>query len=199
MPPLDTDVQTELLAALGATATGEDLIQAASQLAARGAIGITVTGDALAVAASAAAARTALGATTIGGGIFTAADAAAVLTLIGGASTSDLPDLTVATQNLQTGTAYTLALVDAGADVSMANSSANTVTLPADATVPIPVGSFGAVFMDGAGATTLTGATDVTVNGSLAGSVTIAARYQGVTWRKTAANTFRVSGAIEVA
>ncbi len=96
-------------------------------------------------------------------------------------------------QNAQTGAAYTLGAGDAGCGVTMASDAANTVTIPAgDA---IPVGAVINVVQTGAGATTVTGAAGVSVNGATAGSVTIAARWQGVSLWKVGADAWVASGA----
>lgn len=97
-------------------------------------------------------------------------------------------------RNAQTGTAYTLAAGDAGLGVTMNNASANTVTIPAGAT--LPVGAVVNVVQIGAGATTITGDTGVTVNGTSEGSVAISARWQGVSLWKVAADEWVASGAL---
>lgn len=96
--------------------------------------------------------------------------------------------------NAQTGTTYTLVLTDQA--VTMDNASANTLTVPANAAVAFPVGSIVNVVQKGAGATTITGDTGVTVNGASAGSVSIAAQWQGVSLWKVAADEWIVSGAL---
>lgn len=104
--------------------------------------------------------------------------------------------LETTTINAQTGTTYTLVIGDRGQTVTMDNASANTVTIPTNASVAFDVGSVVVVVMKGAGATTITGATGVTVNGVSAGSVTISAQYQGVSLLKVATDTWIASGAI---
>lgn len=100
------------------------------------------------------------------------------------------------TLNAQTGTTYTLALTDRGQTVTMDNAAANTVTIPANASAAFDIGSVVTVIMKGAGTTTITGATGVTVNGSSAGSVSISAQYQGVSLLKTGTNEWIASGAL---
>ena len=96
-------------------------------------------------------------------------------------------------RNAQTGTAYVLTGADAGRGVTMTNAAANTVTIPAgDA---IAVGAVINVIRTGAGATTVAGAAGVTVNGTAAGSIAIAAQWQGVSLWKTGADEWVVSGA----
>ncbi len=71
--------------------------------------------------------------------------------------------------NAQTGTAYTLALTDAPAAngyqgiVTMDNASANTVTVPPNSSVPLPVGAQIPVIQLGAGQTAVAAGAGVTV------------------------------------
>jgi hypothetical protein len=98
--------------------------------------------------------------------------------------------------NAQTGTTYTLVLGDAGKVVTMSNASANTLTIPTNASVAYDVGTVINVMMIGAGTTTIAGDTGVTVNGTSAGSVDVSAQYQGVALLKIATDSWAVSGAI---
>jgi hypothetical protein len=79
----------------------------------------------------------------------------------------------VKSMNTQTGTAYTLAIGDIENIVTMDNASANTVTIPANSAVAFPVGIEIPVYQKGAGQTTVTGDTGVTVNGVSAGGATV--------------------------
>jgi hypothetical protein len=98
--------------------------------------------------------------------------------------------------NAQTGTSYTLVLGDAGKIVTMTNASANTLTIPTNASVAYATGTVLNVIMGGAGTTSITGDTGVTVNGISAGSGDISAQYQGVALIKTGTDTWIASGAI---
>jgi len=100
------------------------------------------------------------------------------------------------TSNDQTGTAYTLVLSDAGKTVYMNNASANTLTIPTNASVAFPSDTVINIVMEGAGATTVTGDTGVTVNGVSAGSGAINTQYQGVTLQKRSTDTWIASGDI---
>lgn len=100
------------------------------------------------------------------------------------------------TVNAQTGTTYTLALTDAGDVVTMSNASANVLTIPANASVAFAVGTQIDVVMLGAGTTSITGDTGVTVNGVSAGSGDIGAQYGAVTLLKLATDTWLVTGNI---
>jgi hypothetical protein len=98
--------------------------------------------------------------------------------------------------NAQTGTTYTLVLADRGQTVTMSNASANTLTIPANASVAFDVGTVINVIQLGAGATTIEGDTGVTVNGVSAGSGAINNQYQGVSLLKIATDTWIASGDI---
>lgn len=98
--------------------------------------------------------------------------------------------------NAQTGTSYTLVLGDAGKEVTMTNASANTLTIPANASVAFPTGTVINVSMLGAGTTTIAGDTGVTVNGVSAGSGDIQTQYQGVQLLKIATDTWVARGDI---
>ena len=98
--------------------------------------------------------------------------------------------------NAQTGTTYTLVLADRGLTITMDNGSANTLTIPANASVAFDVGTVINVIQIGAGVTTIEGDTGVTVNGVSAGSGDINTRYQGVSLLKVATDTWIASGDI---
>jgi hypothetical protein len=101
--------------------------------------------------------------------------------------------------NAQTGASYTLALTDAGGIVTMTNASANTLSVPTNASVAFTVGEIVNIVQGGAGVTTITGDTGVTINGVSAGSVSINTQYQGASLLKTATNTWIVSGDVGAA
>jgi hypothetical protein len=100
--------------------------------------------------------------------------------------------------NAQTGTSYTLALTDAGDVVTMSNASANTLTIPTNASVAFDVGTQIDVAQLGAGATTITASSGVTLNGVASPTTggAIGARYGSVTLLKLATNTWLVTGNI---
>jgi hypothetical protein len=102
----------------------------------------------------------------------------------------------IAVVNDQSGTTYTLVLDDAGYAVDMSNASANTVTIPTNASVAFPVGATITINQLGAGTTTIEGDTGVTVNGTSGGSVDINNQYSGCVIRKTATNTWIAQGDI---
>lgn len=97
--------------------------------------------------------------------------------------------------NTQTGTSYTLAAGDADNIVEMNNASANTVTIPTNASVPFPIGTIITITQLGAGATTVQGDTGVTVNGTSAGSAALSAQYDGVSLYKRDTDVWIMQGA----
>lgn len=107
----------------------------------------------------------------------------------------DRASIAAGTDNNQTGTSYTLVLTDADLKtVWMNNASANTLTVPTNASVAFPVGTKIQVIMEGAGATSITGDTGVTVNGTSGGTVTINNQYSGAMLSKRATDTWIVTG-----
>ena len=82
---------------------------------------------------------------------------------------------------------YTLVLTDAAKLVTMSVSTANVLTIPTYASVAFPVGSWIDIQQIGAGVTTVTGATGVTVNGTSAGTYALT-QWQRVTLINTANN-----------
>ena len=99
--------------------------------------------------------------------------------------------------NAQTGTTYTGVLGDDGKKITMSNASANTFTIPTNASVAYPVGTILSVTQLGAGITTIEGDTGVTLNGVVAGSGAINDQYSGVTLLKIATDTWIAEGNIE--
>lgn len=102
----------------------------------------------------------------------------------------------IVTPNIQSGLAYTLTLADRGQPVDMTNAAANVVTIPDNATTAFEVGSVIGITQLGAGQTTITGDTGVTLNGSVAGSVAVNIQRGGVALRKIATDEWIAQGAI---
>ena len=67
------------------------------------------------------------------------------------------------TENAQTGTSYTLVLSDGGKLVSMNNASANTLTVPPNSSVAFPIGTQISLLQYGAGQTTVSAGSGVTI------------------------------------
>jgi hypothetical protein len=97
--------------------------------------------------------------------------------------------------NTQTGTAYTLALTDYSSAlmVEMNNASANTVTIPTNATVAFPVGATIPIRQYGAGQTTIVAASGVTLRNAHATSK-IAAQYGSVCLHQRATDEWVIEG-----
>lgn len=96
------------------------------------------------------------------------------------------------TLNAQTGS-YTLVLADAGKIVTMNVASANTVTVPPNASVAFPVGTNVTVIQTGAGQTTLTAGSGVTVN-AFASDLLLSGQYAAATLVKTATDVWVAFG-----
>lgn len=99
----------------------------------------------------------------------------------------------ITSKNAQVGTAYTLALSDAGKVVEMDNASANTVTVPPNSSVAFPVGAQIRVLQTGAGQTTLAAGAGVTVN-SKNSHLKLSAQWGLATLIKRATDTWVVVG-----
>lgn len=124
--------------------------------------------------------------------------------LIFDSAASDAPKTTPVSQfskkavevNPQTGTTYTLVLGDQSKVVTMNNAGANTLTIPTNASVAFPTGSVIVVQQIGAGATSIAGATGVTLNGVSAGTGALSAQWSSVSLLKTATDTWLAMGDI---
>jgi len=104
------------------------------------------------------------------------------------------------TVNTQTGTTYTAVKADGlNAIVTMDNASANTFSIPTDATYAFPTGTTLLVYQKGAGVTTIQAVTSGTTTVVSAGAVAAApvlARYKSAACIKIAANSWIVVGAV---
>lgn len=109
------------------------------------------------------------------------------------------PMLTYSINN-QTGTTYQPILTDASAIITMSNTSANTVTIPTDATLNFAIGSVLTVFSINTGPTTISAVTPVTtIISSTAATATapkLRIRFSSATAVKVAANLWYVAGDI---
>lgn len=92
----------------------------------------------------------------------------------------------------QSGTSYTLALIDAGTCVEMTSSSANTVTVPTNASVAFPVYTAIRICQYGTGQTTIAAASGVTID--TPSSLLLRTRFSEVLLRQRAANEWVISG-----
>jgi hypothetical protein len=104
------------------------------------------------------------------------------------------------TVNAQTGTTYTAVKADGlNAIVTMDNASANTFSIPTDATYAFPTGTTLLVYQKGVGVTTIQAVTSGTTTVVSAGAVAAApvlARYKSAACIKIAANSWIVVGGI---
>lgn len=102
--------------------------------------------------------------------------------------------------NAQTGATYTVVLADGlNKVVTMDNASANTLSIPTDASVAFPIGTVLNVYCKGAGTTTITavtpGTTTITSAGAVAASPTVSTK-KAASCVKIAANSWIVVGGI---
>lgn len=110
-------------------------------------------------------------------------------------SSNNFATLTIST-NAQTGTYYTLSASDSGKIIEMNNASANFVTIPLNSTVPFPIGTQIEIVQTGAGATSASIVSGVTLN-SEAGKRTINAQWQGASLIKRGTDSWIMMGAIK--
>jgi hypothetical protein len=88
---------------------------------------------------------------------------------------------------------YTLVISDVGKIVEISNASANTLTVPLDATVNFPVGTQLTILQTNTGQTTITpGTVGVTINGTP--GLKLRTQWSSATLIKRAANTWVAIG-----
>lgn len=119
------------------------------------------------------------------------------LNIIGG-SVSPSTALTI---NAQTGTTYTFVLTDANNTlVTASNGSAQTYSIPTNATTAFPVGCQINIISIGAGTVTIqatsSGTTTVLSNGATAAAPKLRTQYSSASLIKVAADTWYVIGDI---
>jgi hypothetical protein len=100
---------------------------------------------------------------------------------------------TTVTQNLQSGTTYTVVLTDAGKVVEMANAALNTLTVPPNSTAAYPVGTFLHVRQGGVGQTVIAPGAGVTLR-SRGGALKLTGQWSEATLTKRAADEWVVTG-----
>jgi len=100
----------------------------------------------------------------------------------------------VAVVNTVAATSYTLDSTDIGKSIDMTSASSNTVTIPPDSDYSFEIGTVMNINQLGAGTTTISSDSAVTVNGSAPSSTVINTQYSGVMIRKTAADTWLAQG-----
>lgn len=102
------------------------------------------------------------------------------------------PTITVATTT--SSASYTLLLTDGGKVVEMTSASANTLTIPLNASAAFAVGTSIFVLQAGAGQTTIAGAAGVTVNSYV--GLKLIGQWAGCTLIKRATNTWVAVGGL---
>ena len=95
-----------------------------------------------------------------------------------------------------TSTALNSALIHEGGVVTMNNASANVFTIEPNATIAHSTGAQIDVIQLGAGVTSITGDTGVTLNGVSAGTGAMTAQYGAVTLLRISSDVWTASGAI---
>lgn len=167
---------------------------------------MTTAGDIIIGGASGAATRLAAGTDgyvlklSSGAPVWAAESAGSVDSVNGatGTVTLDAADVPAAI-NAQTGTTYTLVLSDASKVITMNNASANTLTIPPNASVAIPIGHFVEIWQTGAGQTTIAEGSGVTINYNSALTLSLAGQHSGCSLRKIDTNTWQLTGDMEAA
>ena len=89
---------------------------------------------------------------------------------------------------------YQLVAGDAGKFITMTKGTANTLTVPKDATVNFAIGTYVTVYQGGAGTTTLAPEDGAITINSLAGNLDISGQYGVAKLHKIAANTWCAYG-----
>jgi hypothetical protein len=100
--------------------------------------------------------------------------------------------LPLLTQNAQTGTTYTFVLADGSKLVEFSNTSAITVTVPANSSVAYPIGSQIMILQTNTGQVTVAGAGGVTVNSNP--GLKLRAQWSSATLIKRATDTWVLVG-----
>jgi hypothetical protein len=104
------------------------------------------------------------------------------------------------TFDAQTGTTYTTVLDDNGQVVTMNNASANTLSIPTNASVAYPIGTQINILQIGAGQTTIqavtSGTTTILSTGATAAQPKLRARYSAATCVKAGTDLWYVFGDI---
>ncbi|WP_164738212.1 DUF2793 domain-containing protein [Frigidibacter oleivorans] len=95
-----------------------------------------------------------------------------------------------------TATSHTLEAVDLGSILETTGSSAVTVTIPPEATVPFEIGSLINVTQVGAGIATVAAAAGVSLNGVVGGSVALDGQWSGAALVKRGADAWIIQGAL---
>ncbi|MCC5989489.1 MAG: DUF2793 domain-containing protein [Pararhodobacter sp.] len=95
-----------------------------------------------------------------------------------------------------TATAHTLEVIDTGCIIETTGSSAVTITIPPEASVPFEIGALINVTQVGAGIATVAAATGVSLNGVSGGSIALDGQWSGVALVKRGADAWVIQGAL---
>jgi len=95
-----------------------------------------------------------------------------------------------------TGINHTLEAIDLGCILETTGSSAVTVTIPAEATVPFETGTLINITQIGAGVATIAAADGVSLNGITGGSVALGGQWSGAALTKRGADAWVIQGAL---
>lgn len=95
-----------------------------------------------------------------------------------------------------TATSHTLEAVDLGSILETSGSSAVTVTIPAEASVPFETGALINITQVGAGVATVAAAAGVSLNGVVGGSVALDGQWAGAALVKRGADAWIIQGGL---
>ena len=95
-----------------------------------------------------------------------------------------------------TATAHTLEAIDQGSILETTGSSAVTVTIPDEATVPFEIGTLVNVTQVGAGVASVAAAAGVSLNGVTGGAVALDGQWSGAALVKRGADAWVIQGAL---
>ena len=95
-----------------------------------------------------------------------------------------------------TATSHTLEAVDLGSILETTGSSAVTVTIPTESTVPFEIGALINVTQVGAGVATVVAAAGVSLNGIVGGSVALDGQWSGAALVKRGVDAWIIQGAL---
>ena len=95
-----------------------------------------------------------------------------------------------------TATAHTLEISDTGSILEATGSSAVTVTIPAEGSVPFEIGTLINITQVGTGAATVAAASGVSLNGATGGSVALDGQWTGAALTKRGADAWVIQGAL---
>ena len=113
-----------------------------------------------------------------------------------GSAWVDVPRPDVVRIRTLTATEHVLELADQGCILETTGSSAVTVTIPPEASVPFEIGTLVNVTQVGAGIATVAAATGVSLNGITAGSVALDGQWAGAALVKRGADAWVIQGAL---